>query len=86
MDSRSYITSGNSFSGDEIKAECDTNTIVDYTFKPYMIYFFIIFQTRLGWRVKKPQLLSLEYFTYSMINIEYITIIVNTDSRMKNGE
>ena len=26
MDSRSYITSGNSFSGDEIKAERDTNT------------------------------------------------------------
>ncbi|MDF2767883.1 MAG: hypothetical protein K0S91_718 [Nitrososphaeraceae archaeon] len=86
MDSRSYITSGNSFSGDEIKAERDTNIIVDYTFKPYMIYFIIIFQTRLAWRAKKPQLLSLEYFTYSMINIEYITIIVNTDSRMKNGE
>jgi hypothetical protein len=43
MDSRSYITSGNSFSDDEIKAERDTNTIVDYTFKPYMIYFYYYF-------------------------------------------
>jgi hypothetical protein len=43
MDSRSYITSGNSFSGDEIKSEHDTNTIVDYTFKPDMIYFYYYF-------------------------------------------
>jgi hypothetical protein len=48
MDSRSYITSGNSFSGDEIKAEHDTNTIVDYTFKPDMIYFYYYF-FKLDW-------------------------------------
>ncbi len=79
--SRSSVTSNNSFSCDEIKARRDTNTIVDYLTKYNLI--FIIFQIRLYLKLNKAAITVMR-ISYSMTSIEYVTIIDAIDRRMKN--